>query len=45
MILNILFIWAGCYILARLANFAEERSKPSPEEERQRRLDELYGRW
>lgn len=47
MIADILFIWIACYFVARMANALADNKKPdqpSPEEEQQRRLDELYGR-
>ena len=47
MIVDILFIWIACYAVARIANSLTSSKKPdqpSPEEQQQRRLDELYGR-
>ena len=46
-IIDILFIWLACYTVARVANgFTRSKkvNEPDPEAERQRRLDELYGR-
>tara|TARA_A100000164_G_C21260529_1_gene475502 strand:- start:52 stop:189 length:138 start_codon:yes stop_codon:yes gene_type:complete len=45
MIIDVLFIWVVCYAVAKAANALEARNKPTPEQERQRFLDELYGRW
>jgi len=40
----ILLVGSYAYLLSALVRFVVSRNKPSPEEERKRRLDELYGR-
>ncbi len=45
LLFDVLFIWVMCFTVAKCVNALEKRNKPNPEEERQRFLDELYGRW
>ena len=40
----ILLVGSYAYLLSALVRFVISRNKPSPEEERKKRLDELYGR-
>lgn len=45
MILDILFIWLICFLAAKFADAIGGKQKISIEEERRRRIDQLYGRW